>query len=398
MSPALPASVAALSPEHRLLLTLARTHLTAEDQARTRALLRAPLDWSALHEAATTHGVLPMVYHHLSAHFADDVPAGTLAAMRLTHLALLHHSLRIRGEAISLVAAFETAGVPVLAFKGPVIAALAYRPESLRTFTDLDLFVQKADVPRALAVLREADFEARNPLQPDYGDRWSTYFPWHRPHGNANGYARGQGTAAALNVDLHWGFASRYFLCAWDPQSVWAPAQSVRLGDASVRTFSTEDTLLFLCLHATKDNLDRLRLVCDIAELLRTAPDLDVDRLLTTARSARCERMLGLGVLMAHHLLDAPLLPALHRHVQAQDAEALLQPALRLLFATKHGVSGVMQRARFQLQVRDRWRDAHGTLLFQAELSLRTMLDRSPTRDRTATVSHPETPAVASTR
>ena len=366
---------ASLSLENRLLLGLSRPDLPPESRSHLSALLSGEIDWDALIEGATRHGVLPMVWTHLST-LEHSVPSAVIDEMRIRYLALFRMGLQIRGECPRLLRSLADAGVPALAFKGPVVAELAYDNPNSRTCTDLDVFVRKADVPRTLKALHELGFVPRNPLQENYDDRWSTYLPYHRPHGNANGYVRDPGTPGELRLDLHWGFASRYFLCGWDPAGVWKRQQTHPIDGVDVPTFSDVDTLIFLCMHAAKDNYDRLRLVCDIAALMRSHPTVDIAAALTIARRAGCVRMLRLGMTLAHVLLDAPLPDACRFWAAKPSTASLIRQAVELLFAPRHGIAGIVQRSRFHLQVRDQRRDAIGTIFYQIELSLHTLLGR----------------------
>src|ERR1041385_4302029 len=53
----------------------------------------------------------------------------------------------------------ELAGVPIVPFKGPVLALLSYGDVSLRAFGDLDLLVQPADAQKARSVLTDAGYK-----------------------------------------------------------------------------------------------------------------------------------------------------------------------------------------------------------------------------------------------
>jgi hypothetical protein len=369
-----------LSPEHDLLLSLARRRLirtlTGADGEALPPLPRRAIDERAFLEAAARHRLLPLVWD-----LPADLPAeigspGFREKLRAAYLLTFRTSLQIRGECKPLLDNLADAGIMALAFKGPVIGAMAYENEGLRSCTDLDLLIRKTDVERAVRVLGELGFEERNPLHDGYDATWDRYLPHHRPHGNANGYVRGRGTPEALHLDLHWGIASRYFLIPWDPAGIWERQQVIRLpGGEPVPTFSDEDTLLFLCVHAAKDNYDRLRLVADIAAFLYTHPTLNVNRVLARARSIRCEHMVGLGLSLAADLFDAPLDADVRRaHSLSPN---LLHRAIGLLFSPRRGVPGLIQRAAFHLRLRDRVRDGLGTVFYQTELSLRTMLGRA---------------------
>ncbi len=368
-----------LSPEHRLLLILARRRLAQELSGASAAALPdslEPVDERAFLEAAARHRLLPLVWN-----LPPDLPDGIVSprlrdTLRAAYLRTFRTSLQIRGECRPLLDDLADAGISALAFKGPVIGAMAYRTEGLRSCTDLDLLIRKDDVERTVRALFNLGFEERNPLHDGYDATWSRYLPHQRPHGNANGYVRGQDAPGALYLDLHWGIASRYFLIPWDPDGIWERRQTIRLpGGDSVPTFSDEDTLLFLCVHAAKDNYDRLRLLADVAAFLHTHPDLDIDRVLERAAAIRCRGMAVLTLTLAAHLFDAPLPPGFR---QAHPASpGLLQRAGALLFAPRRGVAGLLQRGAFHLRLRDRVRDAFGTLFYQTELSIRTMINRA---------------------
>ena len=64
-----------------------------------------------------------------------------------------------------------------------------------------------------------------------------------------------------------------------------------------------EDSLLILCVHANKHQWSRLGWICDIAEMLRSHPDLNWPVVMEQARMLRSERMLLLGLLLARESL-----------------------------------------------------------------------------------------------
>ena len=360
--------------EAELVVALARSEGIHPDHIE--ALLQRTIDWHKLTQLAIDHDVLPLVYHHVKASFSDYVPASALEDLRIVYLKLFRQSIQIRGELPRLLDHLADHDIGVIPFKGPVLAALAYREENLRTFTDLDLLIHKADVERTVSALAAAGFTEKNPLQPNYDTTWSTYAPWQAFHGNANGYVRDEGTVGALHVDIHWGLASRYFLFPMEPDALWTRRVPVTLdNDVTVSTFSPEDTFLFQCMHAAKDGYYRLRHVCDLAELLRSHPRLDVATVLERSRAVRSERMVRLGLRISHDLLDAPLPPAVQDSVTHDESLTRLSRRIqRALFQHRHGASRALHLARFHLRVRDRIRDGLGAAYHALHTSLRSAL------------------------
>lgn len=364
--------------EAHLLLALARPELASPNEI-TR-LLRRGIDWDRMIDLTVEHDVVPFVYDHLKSTFSTLVPSAVLEATRAIYLHQLRRSIQIRGELPRVLAHLDAHGVDALPFKGPVLAALAYPGSHLRTFTDLDLLVRRDDVDRAVTALAEAGFEEKNPLPPNYETTWQSYFPWHPPHGNANGYVRGQGTSGALHVDLHWGLASRYFLFPMEPEGLWERSASVTLeGGFTVRTFSPEDTLLFQCMHAAKDAYNRLSHVCDIAALVRAYPTLDIDWVLEKAGALHGRRMVLLGLQVSHDLLDASLESGTPCPQGETDATARMARRVKAaLFRYRHGVRRLLHLCRFHVQVRDRTREGVGAAYHALRTSLQpTEQDRA---------------------
>ncbi len=81
----------------------------------------------------------------------------------------------------------------------------------------------------------------------------------------------------------------------------------VSLEGKMVPAFFPEDLLLILCLHGAKQCWSRLSWLCDLAELIRVYERLDWGKVLREADARGCRRMLLLGLLLAHKLLEADL-------------------------------------------------------------------------------------------
>lgn len=361
-------------PEAELLVALARPDGLPTERINT--VLQHGVDWDRFIQLAGEHDIIPFVHHHLKASFAAAVPTSVQSDLRAIYLHQLRRSIQIRGELPRLLAHLDDHGIDAIPFKGPILAALAYQDDNLRTFTDLDLLIRKSDVEQTVAALEEAGFAEKNPLQPDYDTTWTTYAPWHPPHGNANGYVRAPGTPAELHVDIHWGLASRYFLFPMEPDALWSRRSPVTLDtDVTVRTLSPEDTLLFQCMHAAKDGYYRLSHVCDIAELLRSHPALDTAAIWPRAQAARCTRMVSLGLRLSHDLLDAPLPDAARHRVLQDDATARLARSVQhALFHRRHGAARLLHLVQFHLRVRDRVRDGLGAAYHSVRTSLQSAL------------------------
>jgi hypothetical protein len=128
-------------------------------------------------------------------------------------------------------------------------------------------------------------------------------------------------------------------------------------------------------MHAAKDAYYRLGHICDLAELLRTHPDLDVETVLERAHALRSEQMVLLGLRLSHTVLDAPLPSPIRRRVLEHEAAAqLARRVQQALFHARHGVPRLLHLIQFHLRVRDRTRDGLGAAYHSLRTSLQSVL------------------------
>ncbi|HLW69723.1 MAG TPA: nucleotidyltransferase family protein [Candidatus Binataceae bacterium] len=261
-------------------------------------------DWSWLEQAARAQGVLPLVARSLAT--LDDPPHPIRDRIRTSAVAIELRNEYLAARLIELMGEFARNAIALLAFKGPILAQLAYGDPGLRVFADLDILVRKADVPRAAHLLERLGFAG------DYFDHvafQSDFF-----HAVEINFRAREGD---LNLDLHWDLAPGYYPFGPRGDAVWQRASVVPLGERQVPTLAPEDHLLFLAVHASRHGWPLLSQICDVAYF---ASRVKLDWATLTERASRtgCARMLNLGLMLAAGLLAAEL-PA--GALQGADAE-----------------------------------------------------------------------------
>ena len=123
-------------------------------------------------------------------------------------------------------------------------------------------------------------------------------------------------------------------------------------------TLAGEDLLLVLCAHGAKHLWSWLSGIGDVAEVLRVHPTMNWPKVVAEARSLHCERMLLLGLLLAHDLLEAPVPEELVSRARAAPAvPALMSQVQRQLFRERDNAPWGLRNALFHLRARERLRD-----------------------------------------
>lgn len=284
-----------LGMEAELLVWCARTRIAEDLMARIRQKLQEPLGWTNFLQMAEYHGVEPLLCASLSKVAPDLVPAEALIHLRqkVQVGGLLNRSLA--QELIKLCNEFALRGVPVIPIKGATLATVAYGDLGLRDFTDIDLLVPESSVGDAQAILVTLGYERRDMVDEqsdEHDDGPHQVFVKRR---------------SLCRVDLQWVMAHQHFAFQLDRPEFWARQVSVAFENRTVPGLAPEDLLIVLCVHGSKHAWDHLKWVCDVAELLRTHPNMDWDSVLSSSSAWGCQQLVMMGLSIAHRLLDAPL-------------------------------------------------------------------------------------------
>ena len=262
-------------------------------------LIRQPIDWRRLLEAATYHGLQPLVWRHLSRLGGGSCPAPVLNALETESRRISLRNLGLAAELAELVSFFRSKGVHVVSLKGPIAAVAYYGDPGLRSFVDIDLLVPRGEALTAWRLLESRRYTARFPLKSD----WQELFV---RRGSEELFHRGE---LGPLVDLHWDIWAPGYTFTPESDEPWAAREVVKLGSIEVETLAPEAMALFFCLHGAKHSWVGLKWVCDLAELLRSRPALEWGPMLEWSAPRGRRRLVDWGLRLAHELLGAPVPP-----------------------------------------------------------------------------------------
>jgi hypothetical protein len=297
-------------PEKQLLICCSRTRLDTPAAQELRRLLSSSLDWNFILRAAAEHGVAPLLLRNLSSAGATAAPAAQLASLKDHVRAASVRTLVLAAELIRILDALRAADIQGIPYKGPVLAVQAYGDLALREFEDIDLVLRQRDIASADRVLRSTGYSREFPPIFAPGER-SSLIP-----GEYNYRDRER----RLIAELHTERTLRHFPAPPDLDALALRLASVCLSGHDLRTFSPEDTLVFLCVHGSKDFWQRLVWVADVAELLASHPQIDWLRVYAFADAVRARRMLHLGLALAHRLFPISVPDEVRSRVDADVA------------------------------------------------------------------------------
>ena len=296
--------------EARLMLCCARTQLDESEEARLLAILREvppDFDWNGLVNLTMQHGVLPLICRHLKNREDALVPPDVKRALHEYSGQIAQRNFVLTRELLRVLELLKANDVAAIPLKGPALAVAAYSNLAMRHFGDLDILVDRRGVAKAKNLLLADRYRlvtALSRMQEEDHLRDDSVYDLMRDDDR-------------VPVELHFAITSNCSPFNIDLKALQKHGRPLSVAGTSVANASPEDTLLILCVHGTKHIWGRLGWTCDVAELLRATPDLNWKRVLHQAGRLRCTRMLFLGLLLAHDLLQARVPSAILRQAHA---------------------------------------------------------------------------------
>jgi hypothetical protein len=287
-------------------------------------------DWRAFTHLCDHHDVAPFIYCRLRGSAGSAVPHGLLDYLRLSFFEVSGRNYHLAQKLVDLTALLQEHKIPVLAYKGPTLAMIAYGDLALRSYQDLDLVIHPQHLQDALGVMSRCGFEITS-------DWWNDCRPENPKYVARHHEIPLRAPDKSYFVDLHWQLAAHQARAfRLDVDEAWGRAGTVKLFQAEISTLCREDLFLALCCHGTWHRWERLKWLLDIAELLRSAEMLNWSSIEETIRSRPLVgASASLAVSLAQELLkiDVPqeamrILPAnkrISRMAAAIRDEILLQ-------------------------------------------------------------------------
>jgi hypothetical protein len=280
---------------------------------RVQAFFEAGVDWPKLNALANHHGVSPLLYTRLTELPAGSVPEHVLAQLASEFRRNTVRNLYLTGELVRILKAFLNEGIPVLPFKGPLLAQQAYGNLGLRMFADLDLLIRPGDVARTLELLASEGYRPNPPLEWVMAESWTRWSPEVLLH-NKDSY-----------INFHCRLLLYYYPIQLDSEIPWRSSTIVELGGLHIRSLPPEVLFQVLAVHGSKHCWDRLCLVADIAWLLAAHPGIDWPEVLAAAEESGCGRPLLLALALLKDVQQTKLPAIVDEPVEHNRAVQLLR-------------------------------------------------------------------------
>ncbi len=146
--------------EYQLLLCCARTKLSEDDRDNIKKLAINGLDWDYLLQMGKDHSLVPLLYYHPYRHNLDhQIPQSVMDQLHDIYHSNLARNILLCDELNQVSECFEGREIPLVVVKELALAETVYRNAALRPMAEIDLLVQKSNLPEVMKKLFELGFE-----------------------------------------------------------------------------------------------------------------------------------------------------------------------------------------------------------------------------------------------
>jgi len=346
----------AVRPELEFLLLCSRTLLKKEDAERACALVAGGLSWAYLLLVAARQGVAPLLYWHLARICPDRIPGAVLGVFRSLFRTHFRQARFLSRELVRILGLLQVGRIPAIPYKGPTLAQRLYGHLSLRPFCDLDLLVRPSEALTTMRVLESAGYRSES--------RFSAAQQAAYLRSGCEFVLRNDEGPAI--VELHWRVVPGNWAVEFDFEDLLSRAETTLVAGTAVLSLAPADLLLVLCVHGCKHLWEKLGMVCDVAQLVR-AGGLNWEAVLRRAHELGTQRILLLGLTLAHDLLQAPVPPEiLGKARRDRWVPSLAAEVERGLCQVESPANALLRRNWFALRSRERPADRARYLLRSA--------------------------------
>ena len=228
-----------LSKEELLLICCGRREMDNQAARRLRGILAHSLDWEHILKAALIHGMAPLLYYHLKT-ARESIPAHIFGIMEKAYYSTAYRNIRLSEEVGKILEALNEAKIKTVILKGLFLSETIYKNPALRPSSDIDLLVQKEDLPRVTAVIERLGY-----IAPDNQLSRALLMKYHF------NISLIKTADYSTHIELHWHLSDRFKNISIETLTteIWANTRWAQLSGIPVQVMSPENLLIYLCLH-----------------------------------------------------------------------------------------------------------------------------------------------------
>lgn len=341
-----------MSLELRLIIDLCSLFWNPEKKGLL--VLDEKIDYEKVLKLATHHRVKPLVYHGLQ-HVQEELqfPKEVLATLERACKSITFRNLQLTAKMVQLVSNLQELGIPVLPYKGSVLAVDAFGDLSNRAFNDIDILIKLEDYDKVRQYLIDQNYETEN--IPD--TILKNYFKHHceiafRTSTNAHTFHE---------VDVHWLFGQRMDQLDFSLDDIQNFTKSVQQFGLQFTSLNADGNLILTALHhGGKERWRRLKEINDITAILNQFQEsLDWDCICDTAKQWKVENLVWASIGMADFFYDVVVPDKIRDKINQPSIQRIVKQHIGRILEQedyeKFATENVFGKIWFHIKIRKSW-------------------------------------------
>lgn len=215
--------------------------LSEEDYARLMSVIEQSATCAQVYSLLKSSGRL------------SQLPSSVRDRLSRNYQALYIQNLVIKRETELLLREFDLNGIAVVPLKGTLMAERFFGHFAARGTSDIDLLIKAEQIQEAITCAVKMGYSTAHQHDPTH---------YHLEYSKIL-----EGASETLTVELHWSLASAGS-SSMKMEPAWETSERLP-GYENVRMLGTNYTFYSLCLHGASHQMESLKHVMDIYQLLR---------------------------------------------------------------------------------------------------------------------------------
>jgi hypothetical protein len=204
---------------------------------------------------AYSHGIFPLVYRSLK-EFQQLIPDDIFIRMKQHYMDIVKQNMLMTSELMKVVKILEENNIESISFKGPVLSQLAYGDVVSRQYCDLDILVDENNIDKVCNLLKEKNYQFDELLFKKIFENKSIFHDITIYKENI------------VNIEFHWRLFSDEYKTDFTSLNLNDYVTYSSISNIQLKIFKNELTLLYLSIHGTKHNWERVEWLVDIVKLV----------------------------------------------------------------------------------------------------------------------------------
>lgn len=281
-----------ISKEIELLIYCARTNVDQKTKIKIIQLVQENLNWEYLIQKALTHGLIPLLYYNLNQICPEYIPNEFSRDLKSQFNFNTNKNLLMVAELLNILRLLKNNGIKAVPYKGPVLADLIYGNIAFRQFGDLDIFVPKNNIEKAVDIITSNGYESQIKLKKSQELAFLKYLREYKLINVEN----------QIKIELQWKFSvpSISFNSNFENLIFDNKFELTNFYNHQFLNFSNESMFLILCMHNAGHYWGKLKWICDISEFILATKSLDWKMIKINAKKLGILRIVYINLALAN--------------------------------------------------------------------------------------------------